>query len=486
MESENGLTFEDESCVIEEKHVDVSVPDLSKQGKNADGNIEVPAVNGISEPVTKDEGINSSEVAVTATATVQPGKNSKTRKNPHAPNNGFSKSKLAKDKPIVKGATPFPRKERATLSQSQSFPAKGSRTDPMKKSIDVYPVKTEVKHARGKATKAEAPISVSRLNNPTRRASTGVHSKDGNTTGGAAIKRTSLASIPSIRSSPSGKSGSVDTSANSPSNVIQSVDQSLNAVKTTLPIKEDDDAHSVASTTPSGRRISASGFSFRLEERAEKRKEFFTKLEEKIQAKEEEKTNSQAKSKIFHIFILQESQEAEIKRLRKSLTFKAAPMPSFYKEPPPKVELKKIPTTRPKSPKLGRNKSSISSLNNSSEVAGVSLSPRLNRELNNSKKGLKTKSEKDVIDPKKPIKKSQTRLHSQETAATKTEAKGTEEETHDQKPRTGKTAEAQDQSGHLSEFKDEIEPAVSGDQIEEPVLGAPIPEIRPHEVSVGV
>lgn len=96
----------------------------------------------------------------------------------------------------------------------------------------------------------------------------------------------------------------------------RAVDQSLNPVKTTLPIKEDDDAHSIASyvlyprtlflllliyllpvselsilfyshfhlltlpcilyfirsTTPSGRRSSGS-FAFRLDERAEKRKE---------------------------------------------------------------------------------------------------------------------------------------------------------------------------------------------------------------------
>ncbi|KAL3632751.1 hypothetical protein CASFOL_025735 [Castilleja foliolosa] len=84
--------------------------------------------------------------------------------------------------------------------------------------------------------------------------------------------------------------------------------------------------------------------------RLERRREFYTKLEEKHRALEKEKIEYEARTK--------EEEQAAIKQMRKSMVVKAKPVPNFYREgPPPKVELKKLPVTRAKSPNLTRRKS---------------------------------------------------------------------------------------------------------------------------------
>ncbi|XP_042022179.1 protein WVD2-like 7 isoform X2 [Salvia splendens] len=81
----------------------------------------------------------------------------------------------------------------------------------------------------------------------------------------------------------------------------------------------------------------SSSISFRSHDRAEKRKEFLKDLEAKSVAKAAENAQLSVKSK--------EEKDSEIRRLRKSLNFKAKPLPSFYKDRT-KAHLEKDPRNK--------------------------------------------------------------------------------------------------------------------------------------------
>ncbi|ESW19179.1 hypothetical protein PHAVU_006G102900 [Phaseolus vulgaris] len=158
---------------------------------------------------------------------------------------------------------------------------------------------------------------------------------------------------------------------------------------------DDEDNCSVTSSSAASARTSkckvtvGSAPNFRCSDRAEKRREFYMKLEEKHRALEEEKCQYEARKK--------EEDDAAIKQLRKNLVIKAKPVPSFYYEgPPPKTELKKLPLTRPKSPKLSRRKSCGDDANVSAHVCTQGR-----RSIDNNTKHYVTHKTKDHVTGRK-------------------------------------------------------------------------------------
>ncbi|GJN24752.1 hypothetical protein PR202_gb12514 [Eleusine coracana subsp. coracana] len=140
---------------------------------------------------------------------------------------------------------------------------------------------------------------------------------------------------------------------------------------------QDDDSYSVTSSTvTSARKMKKTTVpvapTFVCVNRAERRGEFYSKLEEKRKAWKRRDSKQRPGKRCFGLFgltivaivhlffclLLKEEEEEALRQLRKNLVVRAKPMPSFYQEgPPPKVELKKVPPTRAKSPKLTRRKS---------------------------------------------------------------------------------------------------------------------------------
>lgn len=176
MESENGVSVEDEKRLVLDNSNNSDGSSVEVNKENISGENEV-----CKEEIKEKEGLLSSGPHLESSASA-----SKTRISNASNSNGKSTkgSKLGKNQSDSKGSVAFGRSKRPSFSQSLSFPSRGRYSDPMKRSVEVNPVKAEAVKPRRNGVKDESKFANG-------------GSFKGKTAGG---RRATLASLPSLSS----------------------------------------------------------------------------------------------------------------------------------------------------------------------------------------------------------------------------------------------------------------------------------------------